>query len=228
MSTGTTTTTAFDLSDIPGLAPLDQDAIDAMRQMHEGYEDTRRTPKVRPEPGAGYTIKMPNFGSPDHFKTTFLGATSTGALKLKFDCTLVGGKYNGEELRYQSVNITPYTGKNASSAGNLLRAAKITAKPITPGEWAAALYQLSGRTIQGVTLVWEGYDKLGRNKRTGRPGANYYTEDFPIVSGARQGFIDVPVTSADGTAVLKTDGTPETRRVFANVNIDWRNTTGGK
>lgn len=222
----TATPSAFDVLDIPGLAEQDESAIAAMRAMHEQPDDTRRQPKIRPEPGNGYTIKMPNFGSPDSFKEKFLSATNTGALKLKFDATIVGGKFAGEELRFQSVNITPYTGKNASSAGNLLLAAKINAKPITTPQWAAALYQLSGRTVTHVTLVWEGYDKLGKNPRTGRIGRNYYTEDFPIVNGVRQGFIDVPVTDTTGAVVLKADGTPETRRVFANVNIDWRNTNG--
>lgn len=89
-----------------------------------------------------------------------------------------GAEADGYEIRFTRASIKPWvdqkTGKsrNASPAGNVLRAAGILAKPQRTAEYDAAMKLASGKVVP-VTLDWMAY-----NKDTGERVRGY--SNFPM------------------------------------------------
>lgn len=132
----------------------------------------------KPLPPKGeYTLKAPAAFNKEDFTK---GAA--GQLIVKVDSEIVEGPYAGFKLRYQTVSAKKYSNRNASQAGDYLRACGIVAQPKTNAEYAAAIQSTAGRVYR-AQLDWSAYDSPTKYEVKG-------WENFPDnETGGKKGFV---------------------------------------
>lgn len=151
-----------------------------------------------PVPEGIYTLRMPAVLSSDN-----LAKDSSGYLQLVFEPIIATGPFAGRPFgRKEYVSIKRFTNSKACRAGNLLRAAKISASPTTNEEWLKAFSQLAGKSFQAY-VTWQGKDKLTGEYLRGE-------EKWPMIGGKRGGFIE-KIDPKSG----------ETYRIYANNEVNW-------
>lgn len=160
-----------------------------------------------------YQVQLPNdMGSP-----TRKGATQEGYRK--FECgplTVVktGNGSDGYQIKYYTVSVTKFKDKktgepiNVSSAGKLIRAAGIPAKPQTNAEYEAAMAKTAGRVVP-VTIEW-----VAKGKDTGEEIIG--EQNFPIdpTTGRRKAILK----AGD---VLPSGQTVKAEVIFANARVKY-------
>lgn len=127
---------------------------------------------------------------------------------------IVGGQFNGAEIRFFTASNKRYRNRNASGLGDYLLATNSSARPTSEESWKAAVKATSNRTFS-ARLRWEGYNKQTKAEFVGM-------EAFPLLdNGKRQPFIDFNAETNEqlSAADAKTLGRDRTYRVWANLKI---------
>lgn len=155
-----------------------------------------------------YTLRTPAITDAD-FKDGDVGQLKATISPL----TVVGGKFNGYELKFFVASNKRYRNRNASGLGDYLLATNSSQRPTSKDSWKIAVKSTSNRTLQ-AKCRWEGYNKVTRAEFVGM-------EAFPLVDGKRQPFIDfnADTNEAISAAEAKALGRERTYRVWANLKI---------
>lgn len=120
---------------------------------------------------------------------------------------IVGGDYDGTEIRFATISNKRYSNRNASQMGDYLLAANSPFRPQTEEQWKQAVLATSGGLVE-AHCDWEAYDKI--DKKTKAEGM----ENFPAVATEPHGYqrwVDVPENPANPQG--------KKRRVWANLRI---------
>lgn len=131
-----------------------------------------------------------------------------------------GNGVDGTEIRFYTVSVQKFTNKdgqpiNVNSAGKLLRAAGVTAKPQTTAQYEQAMKAARGRTIP-IAIDW-----VAKDKDTGFEIKGY--ENFPLEYKTGPNGEKIP-TGKRTPVVRATDTLPDGRQIpceimFANARV---------
>lgn len=171
--------------------------LDAVEQAN--YEDYQDAQTRKPTPPEGvYDLQLPN-----EFKYK---KGSAGQLIILLDpLKIVGGDYDGRELRFCQVSTKKFKNVNASQAVDVLRNVGSVAQPSSVKEWQDAYENIAGAVASNVKCVWRGYDKITKTE--------YDVNAFPMLEdGTRQDFLELQSVNPE-------TGEIATRRVWANLNV---------
>lgn len=168
---------SVNISALGNLAPAEPLDLDT-------YADVKGTRFQLPKKGR-YVVR-----APESFENAF-GTTQAGHLKAQVDPTIVGPTNEGFQIRYVNISAKPYPSGNASQFGDYLRACGRRGNLRDVQALADAVAETAG-TIYQVDLDWKAY-----NKETGYEVKGM--ENFPIVDGEPQSWIEDPNVGADGT-----------------------------
>lgn len=88
---------------------------------------------------------------------------------------------NGYQIRFSSLSAKKYSNRNGSQVLDFLRACGISAPITSDAELQAYVKACSGKSFQ-FALVWEGYDKLDKDREI-------RGQEAFVVDGVQQNFI---------------------------------------
>lgn len=126
---------------------------------------------------------------------------------------IVGGPYDGFEIRFATISNKKYSNRNASQMGDFLLAAKSPFRPQTEDQWKQAVLATSNSVLE-AHCDWEAYDKIP--KKSLAEGMDKFPKN---ADGTYQRWINVPDKDAkDKNGNPAADGM---RRVWANLRIDY-------
>jgi hypothetical protein len=159
--------------------------------------DKGSAPAPKPFPARGlYLFQVPTTLNDSCFKTG-----GDGQVIAEIDpLTIIGGEFAGYVMRFTRISNKRYSNRNACSMGDYLLSAQSPFRPTTDEQWKQAVLATAGQPVH-IFCDWEAYDKV-----TGKVLAKS-EQDFPLVNGVRQRYIEVPDANAQ-------DGK---RRVWANL-----------
>lgn len=133
-----------------------------------------------------------------------LSVGKDGQLIIRNDPTIIAGPAAGYVCKYNRVSTKRYANRNASPAGDYLKAIGYRGQPTTPNEYADAAAAVAGQTFEAETQ-WR-----ARDKDTGFEVKGM--ENFPTKpDGTRQSWVAAPGTGPGQPLPLK--------RVWANLEI---------
>jgi hypothetical protein len=158
------------------------------------YEDAQLGGKELPPEGV-YSLRMPDqFG--------YKLSDDKKALQIEFNAIIVGGPYDGYEIKYVRVSTRKFKQANASTAGDLMRNfGEDPTELKTTRDWNGAFERIAGKvTPAPVYCQWRGWDKKLKAEIKGQ-------KNFPVVGGKSQGYEDRP----------DPDDPDKTYRVWANL-----------
>lgn len=162
----------------PDISQLNLDTPD---QIDWDNFQTAGTGTGKPIPPAGtYSGAAPD---------TFQYQAKDGKLVVLADpITILGPSNAGYQVRFTRISTKKYSNRNASPAGDYLKAQAVAAKPMSNEDYLDAFEQTKGRPFE-FDLDWEAYDK-----ETGETLARTMA-DFPDDGrGGKQRFIVNPAT----------------------------------
>lgn len=183
-----------DISSLGNLQP-----VDALDLTEGSYTDAKES-SFRLPPAGRYTLK-----APDSFPQAAFTRTKAGALQIQIDPTILGGEFDGFQVRFVKVSAKQFdrSGQKVSQLGDYLRACGFRGVLRNEQEQADAVESTAG-TVYEANLEWRGY-----NKNTG-----YSLEGmkkFPRnADGSYQSWTPDPV---------ETDEKGDKKRVLANLIV---------